>query len=233
MNQYIKIGDKKEFINTDFTGGRIRMHYTKRDDFRIAKSKEKIINAYLSLLSEKAQSKIMVKDIYTRADVDKSTLYRHFRSINEIESEIEESVLKKLNHLIDNSDLNDFLMGRKSFLRALSEMINNDMLFFSKVLFVNQRIEFVEKIDTRISNKLKDALRAHTGLPEKYMDIVFTFAVAGRVAVYRKWIMGGCKEDINTISEVLEKISSSGFDSFLSNKNKEDQQSFNQLPSLG
>ena len=47
------------------------------------------------------------------------------------------------------------------------------------------------------------------------MNTVFTFAVAGRVAVYRKWILGGCKESMDDLSEVLEKISSSGFDSFL------------------
>lgn len=87
--------------------------------------------------------------------------------------------------------------------------------FFSKLLLVDRKIEFVEKIDARISDKLKTALRTYTELPEKYMNTVFTFAVAGRVAVYRKWILGGCKESMDDLSEVLEKISSSGFDSFL------------------
>ena len=52
-------------------------------------------------------------------------------------------------------------------------------------------------------------------VPDDEIDYVFTFAVAGRVAVYRKWIMSGFKQSEDTISSILEKVSSNGFDSFL------------------
>ena len=111
--------------------------------------------------------------------------------------------------------LDDFINGRKTFLRTVSETIRNDLSFYTKVLLVNRRVGFIEKIDATIRNKLKETLSKKTELSDDEIDYVFTFAVAGRVAVYRKWIMSGFKQSEDTISSILEKVSSNGFDSFL------------------
>ena len=116
---------------------------------------------------------------------------------------------------IYNTPLDDFINGRKTFLRTVSETIRNDLSFYTKVLLVNRRVGFIEKIDATIQNKLKETLSEKTELSDDEIDYVFTFAVAGRVAVYRKWIMSGFKQSEETISSILEKVSSKGFDSFL------------------
>ena len=86
---------------------------------------------------------------------------------------------------------------------------------YTKVLLINQRVGFIEKIDATIRNKLKETLSDKTNLSDDEIDYVFTFAVAGRIAVYRKWILSGFKQSEETISGILEKISSNGFDAFL------------------
>ena len=191
------------------------MSHSRKQDPRSAATKEKIINAYIQLLSETKPENISALEICEIANIHRSTFYRHYEGINDIEIDIEKTVLKTFSDILDNTPLDDFINGRKTFLRTVSETIRNDLSFYTKVLLVNRRVDFIEKIDATIRNKLKETLSEKTELSDDEIDYVFTFAVAGRVAVYRKWIMSGFKQSEDTISSILEKVSSKGFDSFL------------------
>ncbi len=191
------------------------MSHSRKQDPRSAATKEKIINAYIQLLSETKPENISALEICEIANIHRSTFYRHYDGINDIEIDIEKTVLKTFSDILDNTPLDDFINGRKTFLRTVSETIRNDLSFYTKVLLVNRRVDFIEKIDATIRNKLKETLSEKTELSDDEIDYVFTFAVAGRVAVYRKWIMSGFKQSEETISSILEKVSSKGFDSFL------------------
>ena len=191
------------------------MSHSRKQDPRSAATKEKIINAYIQLLSETKPEYISALEICEIANIHRSTFYRHYESINDIEIDIEKTVLKTFSDILDNTSLDDFINGRKTFLRTVSETIKNDLSFYTKVLLVNRRVGFIEKIDATIRNKLKETLSEKTELSDDEIDYVFTFAVAGRVAVYRKWIVSGFKQSEDTISSILEKVSSKGFDSFL------------------
>ena len=191
------------------------MSHSRKQDPRSAATKEKIINAYIQLLSETKPEYISALEICEIANIHRSTFYRHYEGINDIEIDIEKTVLKTFSGILDNTPLDDFINGRKTFLRTVSETIRNDLSFYTKVLLVNRRVGFIEKIDATIRNKLKETLSEKTELSDDEIDYVFTFAVAGRIAVYRKWIMSGFKQSEETISSILEKVSSKGFDSFL------------------
>ena len=191
------------------------MSHSRKQDPRSAATKEKIVNAYIQLLSETKPENISALEICEIANIHRSTFYRHYEGINDIEIDIEKTVLKTFSDILDNTPLDDFINGRKTFLRTVSETIRNNLSFYTKVLLVNRRVGFIEKIDATIRNKLKETLSEKTELSDDEIDYVFTFAVAGRVAVYRKWIVSGFKQSEDTISSILEKVSSSGFDSFL------------------
>ena len=191
------------------------MSHSRKQDPRSAATKEKIINAYIQLLSETKPEYISALEICEIANIHRSTFYRHYDGINDIEIDIEKTVLKTFSDILDNTPLDDFINGRKTFLRTVSETIRNDLSFYTKVLLVNRRVGFIEKIDATIRNKLKETLSEKTELSDDEIDYVFTFAVAGRVAVYRKWILSGFKQSEDAISSILEKVSSKGFDSFL------------------
>ena len=191
------------------------MSRSQKQDPRSAATKEKIINAYIQLLSETKPEYISALEICEIANIHRSTFYRHYAGINDIEIDIEKTVLKTFSDIMDNTPLDDFINGRKTFLRTVSETIRNDLSFYTKVLLVNRRVGFIEKIDATIRNKLKETLSEKTELSDDEIDYVFTFAVAGRIVVYRKWILSGFKQSEETISSILEKVSSKGFDSFL------------------
>ena len=191
------------------------MSHLRKQDPRSAATKEKIINAYIQLLSETKPEYVSALEICRIAKIHRSTFYRHYEGLSDIEVDIENMVLITFSDILDNTPLDDFVNGRKKFLRTVSETIKSDLSFYTKVLLINQRVSFIEKIDATIRNKLKETLSDKTNLSDDEIDYVFTFAVAGRIAVYRKWILSGFKQSEETISGILEKVSSNGFDAFL------------------
>ena len=52
-----------------------------------------------------------------------------------------------------------------------------------------------------------------THIPDLEASVLYTFLFWGRIAVFRKWILDGCTEPIQDIYNVLNRISSAGFES--------------------
>ena len=193
----------------------------KNPDPRIRATRDKIINAYVDLLVEKERDFISINDICLRSKINRTTFYRHYLNLSSIEDDIEEIVLDRFKVLLNNTNLEDFLYGRKEFLKAVNEIIVTDIGFYSKILMVNQKTGFLERINSSIKERLRVTLRSKTSLSPAQVELILTFAVAGRVAVYRRWIINNFVPSADVVSEVLEKISSSGLDYFLIEKTQD------------
>ena len=197
------------------------MVHKKYTDPRASATRIKIINSYVELLTEKERASISINDICSKGRINRTTFYHHYLNILDVEADIEDTILDKFTQLLNNTDLKDFLYGRKEFLTAVNEIIVSDLRFFSKILLVNQRIDFLEKINVAIKDRLRDELTEKTSIPPAQVELILTFAVAGRVAVYRRWIINNFVPSADIVSEVLEKISSSGLDYFLIEKTQD------------
>ena len=184
-------------------------------DKRTKRTKNKIAVSYIEMLKIKPYLSITDTDVYTAAGVHKTTFFHHFANLKEVEDYIEESVLAVFEKMLGNVSLDDFLKGRKSFLSLVQSTIQSNREFYSKVLFLNQNISFLERINKTIEAQLKEELKKHTDIDDDQIDIIFAYAVGGRIAVYRKWVLGDFAISEDTISSVLEKMSESGMESFI------------------
>lgn len=190
-------------------------------DPRARATRDEIIKAYAGLLSQRDRYYISVNDLCEASNINRTTFYRHYKTIADIEADIEDIVLSRFKVLLENTDLDDFIYGRKQFLEKVNEEILSDIGFYSKILLANQNINFLENINYTVREKLKATLNSKTSIPPAQIDMILTFAVAGRIAVYRKWIIDGFSPSAEVVSEMLEKISSFGFDHFLRSYSEE------------
>lgn len=197
------------------------MLYRNCSDPRARATRDEIMKAYAGLLSQRDRDYISVNDLCEASNINRTTFYRHYKTIADIEADIEDIVLSRFKVLLENTDLDDFIYGRKQFLEKVNEEIMSEIGFYSKILLANQNINFLEKINYTVREKLKATLNSKTSIPPAQIDMILTFAVAGRIAVYRKWIIDGFSPSAEAVSEMLEKISSFGFDHFLRSYSEE------------
>ena len=83
------------------------MTYKKYTDPRARATRDKIVNAYAELLSEKDREYISINDICSKSHINRSTFYRHYLNLSDIEADIEKSVLNKFMQLIEQEDSNE------------------------------------------------------------------------------------------------------------------------------
>ncbi len=191
------------------------MLYRDCTDPRARATKDKIMDAYVEMLKRKDRNYISVNDICGVARVSRTTFYRHYRNIADIETDIEDIVLSKINMFLKNMDVKDIVHARKEHLDRTNETIKSNVGFYSKLLLVNQNPVFLDKIIYMIKDLFASKLLSITSIPPSQIDLIVTFAFAGRVAVYRKWIMDGFSPSSEIVSETLSNIASFGLDYYL------------------
>ncbi|MBO7743498.1 TetR/AcrR family transcriptional regulator C-terminal domain-containing protein [Paenibacillus sp. MWE-103] len=73
-----------------------------RPDRRIPKTKQHIVNAFLSLCEQRPFDAIVIKDITEAADVSRSTFYAHFQDKYDLLEQIIKAKLDELRHLYES-----------------------------------------------------------------------------------------------------------------------------------
>lgn len=147
-------------------------------DRRIKRTKNAVFNAMINLMIEKDVSKITVLELCKRADINKSTFYLHYRSIDDCMQKCFQAIM---NGVIDISKCVNYEEIRRNPEKVIDPIIdeickNSD--YFCK--FKKSRI-CGDSIKMLKENLVKN-IAAHNGFDEEnnYYEIAnITFAVAG------------------------------------------------------
>ena len=182
------------------------MHISKQDP-RSEATRNSIIKAYLKLLSQKNRNTISVKDILLAANVHKSTFYRHFHNVSEIDDFIENDIIERFQKILDETDLSDLMIGRKVILEKIKSTLYGDFAEYRNIFISTLGSQIIERVFQRISVFLQRLLTSHSITDAFQTSVFLTFMIGGKMAVYREWIIGGCRESVDDLSETLEKIS--------------------------
>lgn len=65
-------------------------------DRRVKRTKEAILGAVLSLITEKDYRKISISEVARRADIDRKTFYLHYTGVEQVLTEFSESTVNNL-----------------------------------------------------------------------------------------------------------------------------------------
>ena len=80
-------------------------------DLRVIKTRQAIRIALISLLSEKELSDITISELSARAQVNRKTFYRHYRSISDVVTEFENELLSDFSDILKTSNTSIFNIG--------------------------------------------------------------------------------------------------------------------------
>ncbi len=181
--------------------------------------KQKLIDAFLSLLKEKHYLKITVTDVSNRAEVNRATFYRYFKDVFDLMEYVEnacvESYCKGIENLIsrgmvpEESDIDVFLNNR-IFSEALPCLLGKN----GNQKFLGAAVEHLANVQLL---KLKEQA---PNVSDEDLRTVSDFITNGSVFVFLQIIANSKnqREDIRqmlgiayrAISSFLEKTSATG-----------------------
>ena len=168
--------------------------------------------ALLILLENKEFEFITVKEICTKAGVNRSTFYLHYESIEDLLIETIENITKKFyetfnNEMLDVNKMNKdelYLIDDKYLYPYLTFIKENKKIYkliHEKPQIFNTKESFY-KLYNDIFSEILD--RYHVETHEQ--EYIFSFFSYGLVASVEKWIENDCIDDISIIDNIMKNV---------------------------
>lgn len=99
-----------------------------KTDARVRYTKMMIHNVFIDLLKEKPVTKISVTEICKRAEINRTTFYKHYLDVYDLLEQIEKETAEQLKHMLDSQNIGS---ARQILLYILDALKNHRELFFA------------------------------------------------------------------------------------------------------
>ena len=184
-------------------------------DLRIIKTRRTIRNALVDLMSEKELSAVTISELSARAEINRKTFYRHYRTISDVVAELENEILSEFSEIIKNG--NDSLLNIGAVFRDISALVERRRDFFVRLMTYNHDLFNNKKIKAMLRKTLSVSLRkAGAAMGEQSIKAVSEFLISGVLALYADWFDNNCEGSLDFITEISGNMATGGLGSFLS-----------------
>lgn len=165
-------------------------------DRRKKYTQQVIKQALFELLKDQHLSEITVKEICTRADINRSTFYRNYLDIydlfEKIEQELREQAFKSKNMFTDRY--------------KLLEVIYDNQDFYREFFHIGIESEPVRRMMSDLKKQTMLILKKQGNYDEQMFDIEYQFNYYGAVGVIKNWVEQGCKKTPRELGDILYTI---------------------------
>lgn len=190
-------------------------------DLRVIRTKESIRHALVELINEKGFDAITVKDITTRARMNRGTFYAHYQDKFDLMTRCEEEIMLDMSRLtkqnypsviaaleVDSQTLTPF-----SFTISLFEYLHKHSGFMKAVLGPRGDLSFQTKLKTFMwetlygNNPNAFVKEENLLVPGQYLAAYMGTAIIG---VIQQWLESGAKESPQEMARILTTLSVNG-----------------------
>ena len=176
---------------------------TGKTDRRVRYTKRALEGALIELRRERSLSKISVKELCERADVNRSTFYAHYRNQYDLMTQIESEVLADLErYLTECASSSDNVAKVLEYAQANADLFIM-LLDEGEGRFQRRIMELVRLFDLRTT---EDGAR----LDDYEVEYLYLFAVSGALGVLTQWLRNGTPQSPEKMSELLVGMISFG-----------------------
>lgn len=175
---------------------------TGKTDRRVRYTKRALADALIELRREKGLSKISVKELCEKADVNRSTFYAHYRSQYDLMAQIETEVLADLEqYLTECASSSDNVAKVLEYAQANADLFLM-LLGEGEGRFQQRIMELVHLFDLRAD--------LGAGLEGYATEYLYLFAVNGALGVLTRWLENGTPQSPAEMSKLLVGMISFG-----------------------
>lgn len=175
-------------------------------DRRILKTKEAINKAFLELFSEKELEQITINDISDRANINRGTIYLHYKDKYDLLDKCIDDHLsnmfiscKPINILREKVDL-------ISELKPVFTYFEANFLFFSAMLSTNRTAVFRERMQQTVAANIKENLDIQDFNQEMDKELMVQFMTSAFVGTVEWWILNKMPLSPQIMAEQVWKL---------------------------
>lgn len=171
--------------------------------------------ALIYLLEKKDIEYITIKEICSKAGVNRSTFYLHYESIDDLVEETMNYInVKFVNYFNDNSkefidkikysSLEDLKLVEKKYLTPYLTFIKDNQKIFRACFNNPKRMSAFDRYN-HLKKYVLIPILERFNIAEKEKNYLISFYINGIMAIIKEWINAECKDSVNDIEDVIIK----------------------------
>ncbi|AGK52858.1 TetR/AcrR family transcriptional regulator [Bacillus sp. 1NLA3E] len=190
-------------------------------DLRVIRTKESIRDALVKLIDEKGFEAISVKDITTRAKINRGTFYAHYQDKFDLMTKCEEEIMLEMSRIaihkfpgvIAALETNSPTLTPLPLVVSIFEYINEKSGFMKAVLGPKGDLSFQSRLKdfmwrTLFGNNPDAPLKEEKLLvPGQYLA---SYVASAHIGVIQQWLDSGRKESPQEMARILSTITVNG-----------------------
>lgn len=174
---------------------------------------EKMDKAFLELLQKKDLSFITVKEICQRAGVNRSTFYLHYETIGDLLEESLEYMNNKFLETfkdrqsvlpeIESCSPDELIWIKPEYLLPYLNYVKNNRQLYQAAM-KNPAVFGADRTYKKMFEHIFDPVMERFGVPLDERHYLMAFYLKGIAGIIEEWLKGGCEDDIEHITKVIE-----------------------------
>lgn len=161
-------------------------------------------DALIDLMRERPLAAITVKALCERADVNRSTFYAHYGSVEELLRDIEDQTMDwvraALDQLLQQSDATDIEQGIVHICRYIASNRNHLQILMSSKADARFQQQLLELIYSQ--RAVLDQLQAYAADPAE-ATMLMRFAVSGSIGLLQYWLTTGLQASPESVAHTI------------------------------
>lgn len=177
-------------------------------DRRVKFTKALLKDALVQLLKERHISKVSIKSLCERADINRSTFYAHYTDQFDLLRQVQDEVKDNLKSFLEQY-VNDRMPITEQSLKGILEYARANSDLFTVMLgencdqaFQKDLMELVELVPFQYETQ------------ERKKEYILSFAITGCISILHKWLKEGTVEPPEEMAALVLKVIYNGLLSF-------------------
>lgn len=174
-------------------------------DPRIRYTRNIIQTSFLELLRQKSLENITVREICEKAEINRSTFYKHYRDCYDLLDSMKEDRLRQYDEMLAGMKER----GVRTTLTAILQMLRDNVSLFRAFRRVGGEHSFTNQLAGRCFKfmDLHVSVDPALGWSESQKGMAYSYLIGGTSGIIEYWLQGDCKEPPEQVAAAIMELS--------------------------
>lgn len=163
-------------------------------------TKENLASAYWTLYKEKGTQKITVKEIITLAGYNRSTFYKYFKDVYDVQEYIENAVLDSIKQMIVNLEH----VKDEEVINGLANMYESNEEYLSVLLSEKGNPMFVKRFKNLMKEIMSQSVPYNKQNP--YAPYIFEYMTTAAIGAITSWFQNKDDVPLRALIKMMRKL---------------------------
>lgn len=176
-------------------------------DIRVAKTRQAIYDALVELIQEKDLSRITIKELVERANINRKTFYNHYRDVYEVMDDLENILVAHFMQKIREKGWDAVASSPNLLIHEVIRELQENEKIGILLIYAGDRSGILSKIVAEEKKMLREICREEISVPGEWTDYFLNFFASGTMAVLETWFHSENRPPIQDISDFFDAMS--------------------------